>query len=643
MIRKETVLEGKAFTALERIPTTICADDHEAARRVAGIIVDAIRENNKLKKPTVLGLATGHTPIGVYRELIRIHRETGLDFARVITFNLDEYHPMPPDSIQSYRRWMRENFFDHINVPDENIHIPDGTIPAARVQEYCRDYETAIDNAGGIDIQLLGIGRTGHVGFNEPGSSRESSTRLITLDPVTRRDAAADFFGESNVPRQAITMGVGTILKARRILLMAFGEHKAPIVRKAVEGEVTDTVAASFLQEHANAEVVVDLAAGGDLTRVATPWLLGDIEWTEHRQHRAVIWLSLTTRKSILKLDSDDYDTHHLAALVRMTGSADDLNRAVFRRLSDTIAHYGSLPTGKRMLCFSPHPDDDVISMGATLSRLATRGNEVHVAYMTSGNIAVFDDYTLQMFEFWAAVNHAFGFDAARTQASVKKVGDFFASKAPGAVDIPEVQEIKGRIRRSEAVAACRAMGIPDSNAHFLDLPFYQTGEVRKRPIGPEDVDIVRKLIQTIKPHWVFVAGELSDPHGTHRLCAEAIYAALGELKPAERPEIVWLYRGAWQEWEPDVIDMAVPVSRSELTRKIFGIFKHQSQKDKALFPGPYDDREFWQRAEARNTDTAARYNQLGLPEHYAMEAYVRWEAMTRADPGRSNPVNDAP
>jgi glucosamine-6-phosphate deaminase len=623
--RKTPILTAKPFTALERIPTTICHTDHEAAIRVAGIIASTIREHNARDQATVLGLATGHTPIGVYRELIRLHREEGLDLSKCITFNLDEYHPMQPDSIQSYRRWMKENFFDHVNIPPQNIHVPDGTVPEPQVDAYCRDYEAAIGAAGGIDIQILGIGRTGHIGFNEPGSSPDSATRRITLDPVTRRDAAADFFGEANVPHRAITMGIGSILKARRVICMAFGEHKAPIIRKAVEGPITNTVAASFLQKHQQAQFVVDIAAGGNLTRAATPWLLGEIEWDEYNQHRAVIWLGLKTHKSLLKLDAADYDEHSLASLVRTADSVDEINRRAYDRLVATVADDGQLPTNKRVLCFSPHPDDDVISMGGTLRRLVQRGNEVHAAYMTSGNIAVFDDYAMQMIDFWVDLNRAAHCDAAKARAFGGKVREFLSAKQPGQVDIPEVQEVKARLRHSEAQAACRWLGVPTSQAHFLDLPFYQTGQVRKRPIGPEDVEIVYKLFRDVRPQWVFVAGELSDPHGTHRLCAEAIFAALKRCTPEEQPEVVWLYRGAWQEWEPEVIDLAVPMSKSELTHKIFGIFKHQSQKDKALFPGPYDEREFWQRAEARNTDTAEIYNRLGLPEHYAMEAFVRW------------------
>lgn len=627
MFRTVPVLEDAIFKVREKTPTTICTTDAEAASRVAGIIAETIRENTQAGRSTVLGLATGNTPVGVYRELIRMHKKEGLDFSKVITFNLDEYYPMKPDSIQSYSRWMKENFFDHVNVPAENINIPDGTVPEKKVAKYCEAYEAKIKASGGLDIQILGIGRTGHIGFNEPGSSRESRTRMISLDRVTRMDAAADFFGEPNVPRQAITMGVGTILEAKRVLLMAFGEQKAPIIRKAIEGEITDAVAASFLQEHPNAEIIVDVPAGADLTRMDTPWLLGEIEWSEEYQHRAVIWLSLITNKSILKLGQDDYDNHHLASLVRNAGPVDELNIRVARRLFGTLVRHGMLPTDKKVLCFSPHPDDDVISMGGTLNALVQSGCEVHVSYMTSGNIAVFDDHARQMLNTWADLNRLFGVDMDKTKSIVKKVKEFFASKQPATMDIPEVLQIKEWIRRNEAAAACRAMGITFKNASFLDMPFYQTGEVRKRPIGEKDVKLVYDLLRKVRPQWVFMAGELADPHGTHRLCAEAIFQALRRLTKEEMPEEIWLYRGAWQEWDIDMVDMVVPLSQAQIIKKIFGIFKHQSQKDKAMFPGPYDDREFWQRAEARNKETAERFNQLGLPEYYGMEAFVRWMA----------------
>jgi len=626
VLRREPVLTGPAFTALEKIRVNVCSTDVEAAHQVAHLIADTLRQNNAQGRRTVLGLATGNTPINVYVELIRLHEEEGLDFSRVITFNLDEYYPMRPDSIQSYRRWMQENFFDHVNIRPENTHVPDGTVPEDDVPAYCQQYEKWIEEAGGIDVQILGIGRTGHIGFNEPGSLIDSRTRLIDLDAVTRRDAAADFFGEANVPRRAITMGVGTILKARRIILLAFGEQKAPIIRKAIEGPVTHAVPASFLQNHPNAEVFTGRAAAGELTRLASPWQLGEIDWTPESQLRAVIWLSLKTGKSILKLDPEDYDSNHLSSLVREIGSADRLNHRTYQRLSATIVTKNMMATCKRMLCFSPHPDDDVISMGGTLTRLVQRENEVHVAYMTNGSIAVGDDHSLQMLDFWSDLNHTFELDTTPTTAFYEKVHKFLADKEPGEVDSFEVQKIKKRIRESEALAACRSMGIAVQNAHFLDLPFYQTGEVRKHPISEQDIEIITNLMRRVRPEWVFVAGELSDPHGTHRLCAEAIYAALKRLSHEEKPVQVWLYRGAWQEWEPDVIDVVIPFSRTELLRKIFGIFKHQSQKDKALFPGPYDDREFWQRAEARNTETAAIFNKLGLPEYYAMEAFVRYD-----------------
>jgi glucosamine-6-phosphate deaminase len=625
VLRKEPILTGEKFACLENIPTYICSDNIEASCRAANIIARKINRNNEQGRKTVLGLATGSTPVGVYRELIRMHQQEGLDFSRVVTFNLDEYYPMSADSIQSYHRWMHENFFEHVNVPAENIHIPDGTVHEDNVNAYCREYEEQIQAAGGIDIQLLGIGRTGHIGFNEPGSSRQSRTRLITLDPVTRRDAAAGFFGEANVPRRAITMGVGTILEARQVILLAFGEQKAPIIRRAVEGKVTNAVSASFLQNHPQAEMIIDRGAAAKLTRVDTPWTLGEIEWSAEMTSQAVIWLSLETGKSILKLDQDDYDTHHLASLVRSVGSVDSLNKQVFAELLGAITESSALPQGKRMLVFSPHPDDDVISMGATITRLVEHGNDVNIAYMTSGNIAVADEHARQMMRFWAEMNRVFDIDPEGSMKLRAKARDFLTRKTPGQVDSPEVLEIKTQIRRAEALGACLRMGVYQEQAHFLELPFYQTGQVRKLPITDEDVNIVLDTIHRVRPDWIFMAGELSDPHGTHRQCAEAIFRALDQLGDDERPAVVWLYRGAWQEWEPGEVDMTVPLSKDELSHKIFGIFKHQSQKDKALFPGPYDDREFWQRAEARNTDTAAVYNKLGLPEYYAMEAFVRY------------------
>lgn len=612
---------------------------------VAREIAEMIRDKARRGKPVVLGLATGSTPQDLYDELVRLHRREGLSFQNVVTFNLDEYWPMPREALQSYHRFMAESLFDHIDIPRSQIHIPDGTLNRDRIAEFCARYESRIGELGGIDYQILGIGRTGHIGFNEPGSSRTSRTRLITLDRVTRLDAASDFFGERNVPRQAITMGVGTILEARRIVLMAFGEQKAPILRRAIEGEVTPTVAASFLQQHADVEFVLDRAAAGELTPVKTPWLLGPIEhfggrWDAATTRRAVIWLARKLGKPILKLVEEDYSENGLEELVSGRGGAYGLNIEVFRGLQQTITGWPGgrpltsgqgEPTGgpfpKRVLVFSPHPDDDVISMGGTLIRLCEQGHEIHVAYQTSGNIAVWDDEALRHVDFVGEFHEAFSprsdSEAARIREVVQR---FIRVKNPGEIDTPELQRIKASIRRTEARSAARFAGVRAENIHFLDMPFYETGRVRKDRLGDRDVQIIADLLDAVQPHQVYAAGDLSDPHGTHRVCLAAINRALDGL--SKRPWMdeceVFYYRGAWQEWEPHEIDMAVPLSPDEVERKRFAIFRHQSQKDKALFPGPSDAREFWQRAEDRNRNTAEIYDQLGLPEYQALEAFVR-------------------
>jgi glucosamine-6-phosphate deaminase len=610
-------------TSLERIPTIIVADHDELGRLVARRIAELVRERSRSGRPAVLGLATGSTPIGVYRELIRMHREEGLSFAGVITFNLDEYYPMDPGSLHSYHRFMWENFFSRVDIPPDRVHIPRGDVPRERVGEECRRYEEAIRAAGGIDLQLLGIGRTGHIGFNEPGSGLESRTRLITLDLVTRKDAAADFFGEDNVPREAVTMGVGTILEAREIVILATGEHKAYIVRRAVEGEVDHEVAATFLQRHPVTTFYLDAPAGAQLTRAATPWLLGPVEWSPHLTVKAVTWLSRETEKAILKLTQRDYAEHRLSSLVAAHGSPGALNGLVFNALGAKIRGRSKLPREQSIICFSPHPDDDVISMGGILRKLVENGNAITVAYMTSGNLAVFDHDVRRHLDFLARVAGERGMAEGAVSGLVGRVEEFLAAKRPGDVDIEEVRDIKRMIRESEAVAGLRTLGLEEGAARFLDLPFYQTGKVRKDPIGPADVAIVRELLERVRPRLVFVAGDLSDPHGTHRMCKEAIDRALAESVAAgmPRPE-VWLYRGAWQEWPLTEATWLVPLSQEELRLKIQAIFKHQSQKDTAPFPGP-DEREFWQRVEARNKGTAAELDRLGLAEYFAMEAYV--------------------
>ncbi len=608
---------------LERIPTTIVDDPDDLGRLVAHRIAEVVRAKDAAGGRAVLGLATGSTPIGVYRELIRMHREEGLSFARVLTFNLDEYYPMDPGSLHSYHRFMWENLFSQIDIPRENVRIPRGDLPRHEVESEVRRYEEELRAAGGIDLQLLGIGRTGHIGFNEPGSGAESRTRLVTLDLVTRKDAAADFFGEENVPREALTMGVATILVAREIVILATGEHKAAIVRRAVEGEVDHEVAATFLQQHPHTTFYIDRPAAAALTREATPWLLGAVEWTPDLVVRAVVWLSQQAGKAILKLTQHDYAEHRLSSLVARHGSPGALNGLVFNALGAKIRGRSKLPRDRRVICFSPHPDDDVISMGGILRKLVENENEITVAYMTSGSLAVFDHDVRRHLDFLRRLAAEGHIAADAVDALGKRVESFLAQKRPGDVDIGEVQDAKRMIRETEAVAGIRTLGLDEGAARFLNLPFYQTGMVKKAPVGAADVAIVRALLQELEPDLVFVAGDLSDPHGTHRMCKEAIDRALAEHVAAgsRRPE-VWLYRGAWQEWPVTDATWLVPLSQEELRLKIQAIFKHQTQKDTAPFPGP-DEREFWQRVEARNQGTAAELDRLGLAEYFAMEAYV--------------------
>ena len=602
----------------ERIPTVVADEYDDIARRIAGRMAELIRERNRAGRNTVLGLATGSTPIGIYRELIRIHREEGLDFARVVTFNLDEYYPMAPDSLHGYRRFMWENFFEHVNVVPGNVHIPLGDLPRHEIEAHCRDYEREIADAGGIDFQILGIGQTGHIGFNEPGSSAGSRTRLVVLDTITRRAAAADFFGTENVPVEAITMGVGTILEAREIVLVATGEHKAAIVRRAVEGEIDHAVAATYLQRHPNATVYLDAAAAAELTRVKTPWVLGEIEWTRPLEIQAVVWLSGVTAKSVLKLDDVDYREHHLGALLLRHGSSGALNGIVFNALIAKIRGRSKLPSGKRVIVFSPHPDDDVISAGGILRKLAQNGNEILVAYQTSGNIAVFDHEVSRYLDFLRRTGADFGYGNERLEPLLAMIETFLERKAPGQVDSDAVLMVKRRIREVEAISAIETLNLDSRQARFLNMPFYQTGKVRKDPIGPRDVEIILELLEEVQPEIVLVAGDLSDPHGTHRMCKEAVERALAGYG-GEPPE-VWYYRGAWQEWPVAEADLLVPMSEEELRVKISAIFKHQSQKDRAPFPG-VDEREFWQRVEERNRETARLVDRLGLPEYFAMEA----------------------
>lgn len=628
--------EQKKF---ERINTIIHENSQEASYYVAQEIVSLVTQRQQEGKKMVLGLATGSTPIKVYEYLVQAHKEEGISFSNVISFNLDEYFPMDRESVHSYVRFMREHLFDHLDIPNTQIHIPDGQQTKEDVRTYCQNYEQKIIEAGGIDIQILGIGRTGHIGFNEPGSSLKSKTRLVRLDRITRLDAASDFFGKENVPSKAITMGVGTIMDAKRIVLMAWGEGKANIIKQAVEGPIQESVPATFLQTHPNCDFIIDRAAATSLTREATPWLVGDCDWTEGLIKKATIWLSETRSKAVLKLTNEDYNEYGMGSLIAEIGSAEELNVKIFNQLQQTITGWpGGKPQAddtkrperanpfpKKSIVFSPHPDDDVISMGGTLLRLVDQGHEVHVAYQTSGNIAVFDDEVIRFLDFAKDIQE----NNTALEKQFQEVKTFLSHKSPGEVDQPMIQKFKGLIRKGEAMAACRYCGVKEENAHFQNLPFYETGTVKKNPYSEKDIALTYDLLNRVKPQQIFAAGDLSDPHGTHRVCLDIIFAAIDKLVADKATWIkdcyVWLYRGAWQEWDISDMEMAVPIGPKDMIRKRNAIFKHQSQKDAAMFPGS-DEREFWQRAEDRNRETAKKYNALGLAEYEAMEGFVRYK-----------------
>lgn len=634
---KEEVLKYQ-FKNFERISVKIWEDSKEASLHIAQSVALAIRQKQQDGEHIVLGLATGSSPIKVYQELVRMHKEEDLSFQNVITFNLDEYYPITPEAQQSYVRFMNEHLFDHVDIIRENVHIPDGTIPIEDVKKYCEQYEKKIDDYGGIDIQLLGIGRTGHIGFNEPGSWENSYTRLVRLDNLTRTDAIKDFSREEDVPYRAITMGIASIMKARSVYLMAWGHHKAPIVQKAVEADITSSIPASYLQQHKNVRFILDRAAAQELTRIKSPWLVGICNWTEDLACKAVVWLSRQTGKPILKLTDEDYGENSLSDLTLAYTSSYDLNIKIFNRLQHTITGWPggkpnaddthrperAKPAKKRVILFSPHPDDDVISMGGTFLRLVEQGHEVHVAYQTSGNIAVHDHDALRYIEFLQDLMPETE-EGEKLRKKYQKIAKNLKNKQPNEVDIDEVRKIKGSIRRGEARAGARFCGLEDHQIHFLNMPFYETGRRHKNDLSEEDVRIVADLIAEVKPHQVYAAGDLADPHDTHRVCLDAVVAACRKLKEQTwmKDCWLWLYRGAWHEFPIHEIDMAVPISPQELVKKRKAIFMHQSQKDRPPFPGD-DEREFWQRAEDRNRETAQTYRNLGLAEYEAMEAFAR-------------------
>jgi glucosamine-6-phosphate deaminase len=629
-------------TRYEKLPVSVYGNQQEASIAVAGRIAKLIRDKQAKGEQAVLGLATGVTPIRVYAELVRLHKEEGLSFKDVITFNLDEYYPMKPDAAQSYVTFMYENLFSHVDIEPANVHIPDGTLDKEDVVAFCLDYEKQIEELGGLDLQILGIGRTGHIGFNEPGSAPNSGTRLVTLDDLTRSDAARDFGGKANVPTKAITMGIGTIFKAREIILMAWSAKKAPIVKKAVEGEISGEVPATYLQLSEHVEFVLDEAAASELTRFDTPWLVKDCSWDDNTlKKKAVIWLADTIGKPVLKLTEEDYNNHGMAQLAVEQGPVYNINIDIFNQIQHTITGWPggkpnaddsqrperALPAKKRSVIFSPHPDDDVISMGGTFIRLVDQGHDVHVAYQTSGNTAVWDDDVLRYMEFAIDFTNSIGEDSAHLTSLYEEMRAFFPQKQPNQIDTREIRNVKGFIRKTEAISGARYAGLQDDHIHFMALPFYETGKIKKNTVGEEDILLTIELLQKIKPHQIFAAGDFADPNGTHLVCFNIILAALDRLKATEewvKDCWLWMYRGAWHEFETHEIEMAVPLSPQEVIRKRNAIFKHQSQKDRPVFPGD-DAREFWVRAEDRTSDTAKKYDRLGLAEYEAMEAFVRY------------------
>ena len=641
--RPENAFERSVLTRLEKIPTDIYESAEEGANHVAYEIAQLIRDKQKAGRFCVLALPGGNSPRNVYSALIRIHKEEGLSFRNVIIFNLYEYYPLTSDAINSNLNALKEMFLDHVDVDKQNIFSPDGTIPKDTIFEYCRLYEQRIESFGGLDAVLLGIGRVGNIGFNEPGSRLNSTTRLILLDNDSRNEASKMFGSIESTPISSITMGVSTILAAKKIYLMAWGEDKAKMVKECVEGAVTDTIPASFLQTHNNAHVVIDLSAAGNLTRIHRPWLVTSCEWNDKLIRSAIVWLCQLTGKPILKLTNKDYNENGLSELLALFGSAYNVNIKIFNDLQHTITGWpGGKPNAddtyrperakpypKRIVVFSPHPDDDVISMGGTIRRLVEQKHDVHVAYETSGNIAVGDEEVIRFLHFINGFNQIF--NNSEDKVVVDKYAEirkFLKEKKDGDIDTRDILTIKGLIRRGEARTACTYNNIPLDHCHFLDLPFYETGRIQKGPLTESDVEIVRNLLREEKPHRIFVAGDLADPHGTHRVCTDAVFAAI-DLEKEEGAKWlkdcrIWMYRGAWAEWEIENIEMAVPISPEELRAKRNSILKHQSQMESAPFLGN-DERLFWQRSEDRNRGTAALYDNLGLASYEAMEAFVEY------------------
>jgi glucosamine-6-phosphate deaminase len=629
--------------SLEKIPVKIFPSPKEGSVYVANVIADLIKEKEAKNEKCVIGLSTGSSPKTLYAELVRMHKQEGLSFKNVVTFNLDQYYPMEANALQSYHYFMRKYLFEQTDIDPDNYFLPDGTLPKEKVKEHCMVYEKKIEDAGGIDLQILGIGVNGHIGFNEPGSAIYSKTRLTTLDNSTRVANSHEFGNISQVPRMAITMGISTIIKSKEIILMAWGQNKAPVIKKAVEDDATEEVPASLLQSHDNCTYVIDEAASCELTRFKSPWLTGECEWTPKIVRSAVVGLALQVGKPVLSLTTNDYNDHGLSDLLTERGDAYEINLEVYYMLRDTITGWpgGKPDTGKtrhperkqpfpkKVLLFSPHPDDDIISMGGTFMRLHDQGHEVHVGYQTSGNIAVTDEFVTRFIDFAVGFENIFGIDDTKSKKILNDATAFLNSKRSSEKDSEEIRTIKGLIRRCEARATCKYVGLKEEQIHFMNLPFYETGTIEKNPMEEEDIQLTVDLLRKIKPHQVFCAGDLADPHGTHKVCLDIIIEAIKRIRSEGDKWIndcwIWLYKGAWQEWDITEIEMAIPMSPDQARKKRYGIFIHQSQKDSVPFQGD-DNREFWQRAEERNANTARLYGQLGLTQYAAMEAFVRWK-----------------
>jgi glucosamine-6-phosphate deaminase len=629
-------LTGDFTKRYEKIPVEIFDDSTEACIIVAKKIADQINENDAVGKKTVLALSASSSTIQVYDELVKLNTAKAFTFKNVHIYSVDEYYPLNKNELQSHYRFLREYLFDFIDINPDNIHCFNSEVPKEDINKYCISYENSIAENGGIDIMV-----TGGMGFNEPGSHYNSRTRLITLNYSTRVASASEFFGVEYVPHYALTMGIETILSSKRIYFLAWGEGKSSGISKLVEGNINEQVPTSYLQQHKNLELFIDKSAAAELTRVKTPWLTGTCEWDDYMIRKAVFWLCGKLSKPILKLTDRDYNDNGMSDLVTEHGPASKINIKVFNDLQHTISGWPggkpnaddstrperALPYPKRVVIFSPHPDDDVISMGGTLARLAEHGHEVHLAYQVSGNIAVFDHDAIRFLDFLRDSAKIYNFENGVSEQIYKDALIELEHKHPGEPDSANIRAVKGAIRRGEAKAACRYLRIPEDRVHFLDLPFYETGGVKKKPISDADVKIIYDLLQSIQPHQIYAAGDLSDPHGTHRVCLQAILGALEKLKNEEwiKDCRVWLYRGAWQEWDVADSNMAVPLSPEEVNIKREAIFKHQSQKDRPLFPGS-DKREFWQRAEERNHNTALLFDKLGMAEYQAIELFVRYK-----------------